>query len=308
MGFALAKECKSDSIEGIIVTGEGAQLDGLDRRLVAHLNLPLLICQGVGETSSQELHSYAVPIGLALSSLPGSLEKIDFRQQDLAYPHPWKRLTIPIATYFLAIILLACSFSFLSHEILKHQENQIKQTYLDLLKNMNRSYQDFEAAFHAKNPHAYDSFDGKTPKIEQLEQEDFAQRLAFLQKELQATPDSFPLFANVPRVSDVLAWLSQHPTVVSIDEHGNKQTKLQIDNFDYTMLKRPQSGKKQEKYQVKVELEFTSPTPKWAREFHDALIAPNDWIDPKGEIKWNSNRGKYKTSFFLKDKTAYPSS
>ena len=106
----------------------------------------------------------------------------------------------------------------------------------------------------------------------------------------------------------VLAWLSQHPTVVSIDEHGNKQTKLQIDNFDYTMLKRPQSGKKQEKYQVKVELEFTSPTPKWAREFHDALIAPNDWIDPKGEIKWNSNRGKYKTSFFLKDKTAYPSS
>jgi type IV pilus assembly protein PilM len=129
-----------------------------------------------------------------------------------------------------------------------------------------------------------------------------------LQKELQGTPDSFPLFANTPRVSDVLAWLSQHPAAVLVDAKGNRQPKIQIDNFSYTMLKRPQQGKKQEKYQVKVELEFSSPTPKWAREFHDALIAPNDWIDPKGEVKWGSSRGKYKTSFFLKDKTAYPSS
>ena len=29
-------------------------------------------------------------------------------------------------------------------------------------------------------------------------------------------------------------------------------------------------------------------------------------IDPKGEIKWNATKGKYKTSFFLKDKTFYP--
>lgn len=64
------------------------------------------------------------------------------------------------------------------------------------------------------------------------------------------------------------------------------------------MTKRPEQNKKQEKYQVKVEMEFTSPTPKQAREFHDALIAPNDFVDPKGEIKWNSSHGRYRTSFF----------
>ena len=57
---------------------------------------------------------------------------------------------------------------------------------------------------------------------------------------------------------------------------------------------------------MKVELEFSTATPKLAREFHDALIAPNQIVDPKGEVKWSSNRGKYRTSFFLKDKTLYP--
>ena len=81
---------------------------------------------------------------------------------------------------------------------------------------------------------------------------------------------------------------------------------IQLESFSYGMLKRPEQSKKQEKYQVKVEFEFTTATPKLAREFHDALIAPNEIVDPKGEIKWSSNRGRYKTSFFLKDKTIYP--
>ena len=109
-------------------------------------------------------------------------------------------------------------------------------------------------------------------------------------------------------MSDILGWLSRHEAIVGLDEKGETEHRLQIENFSYVMVKRPQQGKKQEKYQVKVELEFTSPKPKWAREFHDALINPNDWVDPKAEVKWSSNHGKYKTSFFLKDKTVYPSS
>lgn len=307
MGYALAKECITGSIEGILITGEVAYHEGLSQILIRHLNIPLLTCQSVREYSSYDLNYYAVPIGLAISSLPNSVQKIDFRQQELSYPYPWLRLKIPIALYFVAILLLSFSFYFFGQQYLHYQESQIKQNYIDLLASINKSHNDFELAFVAKNLKAHEPFDGEIPKIEQLGKEDFSQRLTFLQKELQASPDSFPLFANIPRVTDILAWLSQHPAVVSIDENGNPQTKLQIENFNYTMLKRPQQGKKQEKYQVKIELEFTSPTPKWAREFHDALITPNDWIDPKGEVKWNSNRGKYKTSFFLKDKTVYPS-
>ena len=139
--------------------------------------------------------------------------------------------------------------------------------------------------------------------------DDLQQRMRYLDKELQSSPDTFPLLPNVPRVSDVLAWLSTHPVLSGKNSPGAPVSPpIQIESFNYTMIKRPEQTKKQEKYQVKVEFEFTTSTPKQAREFHDALIAPNDFVDPKGEIKWSSNRGKYRTSFFLKDKTTYPSS
>jgi type IV pilus assembly protein PilM len=117
----------------------------------------------------------------------------------------------------------------------------------------------------------------------------------------------YPLLPNTPRVSDVLAWLSTHTNVVGKDEKTEALLPIiQLENFSYVMVKRPDQTKKQEKYQVKVEIEFTSPTPKQAREFHDALIAPNPLVDPKGEVKWTANKGKYRASFFLKDKTVYP--
>jgi type IV pilus assembly protein PilM len=306
MGYALAKELKGDILEGVVVTGEAADWTGLSQVLVQNLHLPLLVCEPSTGYSSREILTYAVPIGLALGSLPGLSTSIDFRQQECSYPHPWRRLLKPVAAYFLAVFLLSLAFYFFGQQYLHYQEDQLRQTYVNLLADMHKSHQQFELAFLAKNSRAHEQFNDDIPRIEQIKQEDLMERLAFLQKELQATPDSFPLFANIPRVSDVLAWLSQHPAVMFLDEEGNSQTRLQIEDFSYIMLKRPQQGKKQEKYQVKIELEFSSPTPKWAREFHDALIAPNDWVDPKGEVKWNSNRGKYKTSFFLKDKTVYP--
>jgi type IV pilus assembly protein PilM len=308
MGYALAKELRGESIEGIAVTGEAADWKGLDVVLVQPLNLPLIPCESVEEFSSQELLSYAVPIGLAIGSLPGQADAVDFRQQELSYPHPWMRLKTPLIAYFAASLLLSLAFYFFSQHYLAYQEDQIRQTYVELLAGMGKTYDQFETEFMAKNPQARAESDGQIVEIQDLTKEDLIERLNFVQKDLQATPDSFPLFANIPRVSDVLAWLTQHPTVSALDENGKPQTRLQIESFNYTMVKRPQQGKKQDKYQVKVELELTSSTPKWAREFHDALIAPNDWVDPKGEIKWSANRGKYKTSFYLKDKTLYPSS
>lgn len=307
MVYALAKEAKGLSIEGIFLTGECVQHEGLSQILVQTLPYPLLKCESNGEWQSQELLLYAVPIGLALGSLPGQSAVVDFRQQELRYPHPWKRLVGPVSAYFAAILLLCGAFYFFGQHYIHYKEDQLRQNYIDLLAGMHKSHDQFEVAFLAKNPKAHESYEGEIPRIEQISQDELRERLMFLQKELQASPDSFPLYANIPRVTDVLAWLTKHPTVIAADEKGSPEVRLQIDSFNYTMVKRPQQGKKQDKYQVKIELEFSSPTPKWAREFHDALIAPNDWVDPKGEVKWNTNRGKYKTSFFLKDKTVYPS-
>lgn len=307
MCFSLSKESGNTPIEGVALTGEVALCDGLSETLVKHLSYPLKSCASLDNHTSRELHYYAVPLGLAIGALPGSNLTINFRQHELSYPHPWRRLQLPLALLLTSIFLLTLAFYFFSQQYIDYQEGKVKQEYIDLLGSLNKTHENFEKAFLAKNPYAEAPDNDEIPKVEQLDREDIARRLTFLQKEFLSTPDSFPLFANTPRVSDVFAWLTQHPAVLLIDEEGNKQSKLQIENFSYSMVKRPQQGKKQEKYQVKIEIEFTSPTPKLAREFHDALITPNEWIDPKGEVKWNSSRGKYKTSFFLKDKTAYPS-
>ena len=83
---------------------------------------------------------------------------------------------------------------------------------------------------------------------------------------------------------------------------------MQLESFSYKMVKRPEPNKEREKYQVKVEIEFTTPTPRYAREFHDILLAPNDIIDPKEEVKWNVEKDSYRASFFLVDRTNYSTS
>lgn len=306
--FALAKELKGVPADGIILTGDGARMPGLSRALLQNLPCPIWTedeSAPKDELTFEEKLCYAAPIGLAINSLPACKDSIDFRQADFSYPHPWKRVLKPVAAYFACMLALSAIFYFFSQKLLQLEEYEIKQNYIDLLANMGKSYDQFETSFMAKNPSAKEKSQGEVLPLVVLDREDLQDRLSFLQNDIQSTPDTFPLFANVPRVSDVLAWLSQHPAVKGTDETGAPENRLQLENFSYVVLKRPEHGKKQEKYQVKVELEFSSPTPKWAREFHDALIAPNEFVDAKAEIKWNSNRGKYKTSFFLKDKTSY---
>lgn len=299
MGYALMRENK-EVPEGILMTGDLALSPYLAEKLAEKLNLPILHCTESDSISPQEKQQYAISIGLAVGALQNG---IDFRKQEFSYPHPWKRVTVPLATYLLAMLLIASTFYLFGRVFLSSRETQIKQEYVDLLASMNKSYENFELAFLAKHP----KNEGEVVDALKLSREDLQERLAFLQKDLQGTPDSFPLYANIPQVSDVLAWLGNHPLVFHQDDKGNIEPRLQLESFAYTMLKRPVQGKKQDRYQVKVELEFTSPTPKWAREFHDALIASNDFVDPKGEVKWSSNRGSYRTSFYLKDKTLYPS-
>ena len=53
------------------------------------------------------------------------------------------------------------------------------------------------------------------------------------------------------------------PHVVQTDSKTAERIPLlQIESFNYSLVKRPDVTKKQEKYQVKVEIEFSSPNTK----------------------------------------------
>lgn len=305
--FALGKQIKEQEIESFLLTGEGAMLTRLGYFIGQSMQKRLLNLQPAPEfdLAPELLQRYAVSIGAALSGLPSAQDQINFRQKEFAYPHPWKRLKRPLILYFALCISLAVAILLFGNVYVGYQKSHLRQEYADLLVAMNKPYQAYEKEYTRKHPYTREIEEEVMP-IEALTPEEIQERVQYLQKEIKDSPDTFPLLPSVPRVSDLLAWLSTHPKVVGKEDEN--ESPLQIEHFSYTMVKRPELKKKQEKYQVKVEIEFSSPTPKLAREFHDALIAPNDFVDPKGEVKWSANRGKYRTSFFLKDKTVYPSS
>ncbi|MCE5318096.1 MAG: hypothetical protein LLG04_12155 [Parachlamydia sp.] len=305
--YALSKQAKGQEFDRLVATGDGVVLNQLASVLLKPLlqatNRTFTVLEapeGLGINSNQ-LQEYAIPFGAALMALPGG-EMVNFRQGEFAYPLPWKRYQTPVIFYLALCAGLAAAIFFAGNSYIRYQEDGLRKEYSELLQSLNRPYTEFEKSFSKKSP------DGeKVISIRQLTQADIANRLQALQKEIESSPETYPLLPNVPTVSDLLAWLSTHPNVVSRDPKSGKVTPLlQLENLTYTMLKRPEQTKKQEKYQVKVELEFSSETPKAAREFHDALIAPNAMVDPKGEVKWSTNRGLYRASFFLKDKTVYP--
>ena len=305
--YALNKQTKGRDVKDILVTGPGAVIDGLSDVLCQSFGKNLLAIpdEKLPGISLKDLLSFALPIGAALGALPNTPDQINFRQQEFAYPEPWKRLKEPLILYFLLSVGLAAALYIFGNAYANYKQSELKQNYLNLLEVMNKPYTSFENDFLSKTKGNKSIEEGLT-SVADLTNDDIELRLNLLEKEIQAAPQIFPLQPNVPLVSDVLAWISTHPNFVGIKESEEKQGQsLQLENFSYTMVKRPEPTKKQEKYQVKVEIEFSSATPKMAREFHDALIAPNDIVDPKSEIKWTTNRDKYKTSFFLKDRTQY---
>jgi type IV pilus assembly protein PilM len=304
--YSLAKSLKGQEIDYILFTGEGASQPHLLDFLSLSLDKPIITPTSHPhfDISLPQLQKWALPIGTAMTALPNKKEQINFRQQEFAYPLPWKRYKKPVLLYLSLCVALAIAFYMMGISYVYYQKDQLRQEYADLLSFMNKRYGDFEREFESKFPN---NFDGLLP-IESLTMPEIEQRLGYLEKELRTAPNSYPLLPQVPTVSDVLAWLATHPNVVTQDpETKAPLALLKIENFHYMLIKKPDDTKKQEKYQVKVEIEFNSQTPKQAREFHDALIAPNAFVDPKGEVKWNTNRGLYRASFILKDKTVYPS-
>jgi len=306
--YSLSKQAKGANISDVLILGADPKTTAHFEKALAKINKVSCSLEQSDEfsLSESELKAFAIPIGLSIAAL--EKEKINFRQEELSFPDPWKHLKKPFICLFGLSFFLAFAFYLFGNAYLGTYEDHIKKEYAALLSSMHKPYYAFEAEYLTKFPNPALQ-EGEFPLIKELSQDDLNGRLKFLYQELQAAPDLFPLFPNIPRVSDVLGWLSTHPQIVSIDPiTGNKIALIQLEAFSYSMLKRPEQSKKQERYQVKVEFEFSTETPKLAREFHDALIAPNSIVDPKGEVKWSSNRGKYKTSFFLKDKTVYPSS
>ena len=304
--YALAKQRKETDVNGVLLVGEGATLFNLGKALCHSMQTTLLHPVTKPSFTDEELLRFAVPIGAALSALPKQIQ-VNFRQGELSYSRPWKRFKQPLAIYYLLCVVLGITVSLFGNAYLNYQEDQLRQDYVLLLTSLNRPYSSFEREFRIKHKLPLIEDDQIVPIIS-LSANDLEERIETIRRDMKENVDLFPLQPGVPRVSDVLAWFSNHPLVKNASEESPESPAVQLESFNYSLVRRPEPKKAQEKYQVKVEIQFSALTPTIAREFHDALIAPNELVDPKAEVKWSANKGKYIATFFLKDKTFYPAS
>lgn len=298
--YALTKQAKGQEIASLLVTGEGASLGNLAEWICFRLKKEFIEPSAPWDPSitTKELKRYAVAIGLALQGLNKSTPRVNFRQSEFVYPYPWKRIKKPLALYIFSSIFIAFLLFLAGKQHNTSQLNSARSQYKNLLMIRGIEHEEVEKIGEAQGE--------EMKAAEELSAEEISVRVEKIEREIEKTTTTFPLQPNIANVSDVLAWLCTHPQVVTTDEKGQKKALLEIENFTYNMIKKPDRSKPREHYQVKINIELSSKEAKWAREFHDALVAPNEFVDPKSEIKWSASQGRYRTSFFLKDKTYYP--
>ncbi len=269
--LAISASFKSKKVETLVFLSEdhvlAQQIQEVTEKTVIFPQLPAI--------SQETIQKFGFAIGMALSG--GDEEGCNFRQQEYAYAKPWKKIKKPFLTFCTASLLLFISSIGLTHLFLHKDGQRLEQEFAALLTLENK-----------KEPAA-------------LSKEKMYSMLDQLEGEIRSRPDTFPLLPLVPKVGDILAWLSTHPQLVDQE----REPIFEIDSFHYVLEKRPEFTHRQEHYSIKIELEFTTANPVAARAFHESLLAPNAFVDAKREMQWTPGKNKYSVSFYLKDKTRY---
>lgn len=208
--------------------------------------------------------SYAVPIGYALDALFQDEYSVQLRQQAFASPRHFEKRMKSLGLCLAALCILFVTAWSTSQYIVSTKENA-------LIENI-ESYRGTE-------------FSVKT-------REGLLHALRQWSKALGSQKVPFSYQLTVPKVSDLLSWISTHPQL--------KQEPIKIRKVHYSLVKYPLLNKSNVPYQAKVDLEFTSTSPTLAREFHDLLLKGEGLVNAKQEILWNMRENTYYTSFYLK--------
>ncbi len=288
--LSLSKQFKSLDISGVFFTGKVTEYQELKKELLLRLQIDEVLPEETFGLEEKEILLFAIPVGLALTTQDKTLDNVNLRKDSFAPSNPWKPYVKPLYTYGAACLLLLVSLFLFSKATISYELRELQQSYNTLLRVVDLPSKEVEFEFPSG-----------AKQLSDLSFDEIQSRVSWIQKKVAKDPEYFPLYPDVPNLSDLLAWLGSHPYAKA--PAPGEAPLIEIQSLQYTLVKRPDSKKKREKYRVKVDLEFQTGTPKNAREFHEALLKPNDFVDPKTEVKWNASQNLYRTTFFLKNRT-----
>ncbi len=221
------------------------------------------------EISEEGLALYATPIGCALDALAADKLSVQFCQKEFTPEHVWQ-LRKKKMLHYLGLCLGAALLMSIGGSVVLHRKQH------KLIENL-QSY------LSSKDP---------LSSIHHMEE-----KLYEWENSLRGQKNSFAFVPTVPKVSDVLAWLSAHPSFAT--EEGGQKEGMDIKSLHYTLVKYPKIGEATSPYTAQMELEFTSLTPRSARDFHEALLKGDQIVNAKKEVKWQTHNQSYQTSFEL---------
>jgi type IV pilus assembly protein PilM len=218
------------------------------------------------------LADYALAIGLGLDLLKGDHTSVQFCTKQFTPTHTALRRKKNVMTY------VACC---LGAALL-----MVTGGALTLNKRQNK-------LVHELQEHLPPNLSTKALDSPQA----MKQALIEWERSLRMAKNTFALHPNVPSVSDVLAWLSDHPSLTT--EDGRQKEGIEIKSVRYRLTKYPKVTEPSLPYLGQVEIEFIAQTPRFARDFHESLLKGDSIVNAKKEIKWHTEQQTYYTSFEL---------
>lgn len=232
--------------------------------------------------SNDELHRFALPLGLALAAQKEH-EAENFRQKQYSHPSAKRRWQRPLLLYFGMSALLAFTLFFSSKMHLKNEETKVRKSYLNLLHQQGLSHLEFEQTLYEGNPVPFPL----------LGSSDLRDRVRLFCEKCQTSSEPFPFYPKIPPVKEILSWLSEN------------SDDLLVQRVSYTMVERPTLSQPNRSYVVKITLDLRANDPTAAKRFHDTLKGEKSLINQSMEIEWQKRRDSYRTSFYLADRTSY---
>lgn len=202
----------------------------------------------------QELGEHAVSLGLALDAIARDAHSLQFRQGSYISLKARAKRKKVLLRYFgvcAACFLLAFGGTQLS---LKKEQKQI-------LAELSESSLSAEEA------------------------------IAAAEQKLIEERKALPVKSTLPKVSDLLAWLSTDPIFFP------KEGKLSIDSVSYELVP---DARKEAITRVRVELLVSFSAPSVGRFLREALQADQTFVDQKEELKWSGEHNRARLIFQLK--------
>ena len=249
-------------------------------------HLPEFLADGIKEVSAPDFSSpltleeqkFAASIGLALEQAHSCA--LQFRISEFFPKKNWRRIGFYSLLLFSCSFLLALLLWFAANRSFQLRKDEISQSLLSSLdqwnpslkKNLITGIYNEEEAIHAWT------------------------------QEIEKNNKPYPYIPQAPKMAEVLSWISSHELLKQFESEGDA---IDIRELHYELVQFPKIGASQEAYLGKVEIEFQFKEVLNARKFHDSLLKGDSLVNGDLEISWDVLNDSYRTSFFLKNRSAY---